>query len=97
MQVLFCLPCSQPEKLENAVPFAIGIFRKLKPEFLVEWKVPKVLFKYLYNIRQHLDTTVCFVLNDTMHIKVAYYSYEGIKEPNFQLVCRMFRNVLSSS
>ncbi len=44
MQILFCLPCSQPEKLENAVPFATGIFRKLKPEFLVEWKAPLISF-----------------------------------------------------
>ncbi len=48
MQILFCLPCSQPEKLETA-PFATGIFRKLKPEFLVEWKAP-----YAIN-RQRID------------------------------------------
>ncbi len=41
-KILFCLPCSQPEKWENAVPFATGIFWKLKPEFLVEWKVPSL-------------------------------------------------------
>ncbi len=41
MQSLLCLQCSQPEKLKNAVPFATGIFWKLKPEVLVEWKAPQ--------------------------------------------------------
>ncbi|KAL9969463.1 hypothetical protein ACROYT_G021683 [Oculina patagonica] len=37
----------QPEKLENTVPFATGIFRKLKPEFWVEWKAPLEVIKNL--------------------------------------------------
>ena len=30
------------KKLENAVPFTTGSYRKFKPDFLVEWKTPIV-------------------------------------------------------
>ena len=32
--------------LENAVPFATGSSWKLKPDFLVEWKAPRILLRH---------------------------------------------------
>ena len=31
------------------------------------------------------------------YLKVANYSFEGVKEPNLELFCKMFRSILSFS